>query len=247
MPATTPTDSSRAADTSPVTPNFLQERLAEAASYAVLRRIAPALRHDVAGFMQPVGMLVMVLQRRVHMPDPDMQAISTTVASVSALTKEATTGCINALDWMASHGDTRVGLRGCVDEAAKLLAMELSASGLKIANHLPDDGAEISQRFFRSVLMGALLAFSDQQTVGGTLQVNLDAESGNNSLTSRLMLRLLPGSAGSPPESPDVAPKSRNIEWLDVEAMADSFGVHTARGDGWISLELPPLAVPGFR
>ena len=245
MPTTTPTDSSPAADGHSVAPDFLQERLAEAASYAVLRRIAPALRHDVAGFMQPVGMLVMVLQRRVQMPEPDMQAIAKNVTSVSALAKEATTGCMNALDWMASQGDARVNLRGCVDEAAKLLAMELSASGLEIANHLPADGAEISQRFFRSVLMGALLAFSDQRTVGGTLQVNLDAESGNDSLTSRLMLRLLPGSATSLPESPDAVPRSRHIDWPDVDAMAGSFGVHTARGDGWIRLELPSLSVPG--
>ena len=47
--------------------DVVPDRLAEAACYAVLRRIAPVLRHDVAGFLQPVGMLMTVLQRRVQM------------------------------------------------------------------------------------------------------------------------------------------------------------------------------------
>ena len=124
MPTTLPTDLSRAADAISVIPDALQERLAEAASYAVLRRIAPALRHDVAGFMQPVGMLVMVLQRRVQLPEPDLQAIGKTVASVTALAKEATTGCMNAVDWLASREDIRVPMVAGADEVVRLLALE---------------------------------------------------------------------------------------------------------------------------
>ena len=81
--------------------DVVPDRLAEAACYAVLRRIAPVLRHDVAGFLQPVGMLMTVLQRRVQMPEPDLQAIAKNVASASVLTKEATANCMNAMGWMA--------------------------------------------------------------------------------------------------------------------------------------------------
>jgi hypothetical protein len=239
MSITTTGDSPDGTDARPATSGHLQERLAEAACYAVLRRVAPALRHDVAGVMQPVGMLMMVLQRRVQMPEPDMQAIASNVTSVSALTKEATTGCMNAMGWMALREKTSVGLRSGVDEAIKLLAVELSGRGLRLVNDLPDGGAEIPESYLRSVLMGALLAFCDQATVGGTLQVGFEAGSENGSAPSRLMLRRLPGSVASSPAPADPVRKSRNIDWQDVEAMAGSFGVSVARGDGWMALDLP--------
>ena len=225
----------------------LQERLAEAASYAVLRRIAPVLRHDVAGFMQPVGMLMMVLQRRIQMPEPDMQAITKNVASVSALTKEATAGCMNAMGWMASRDDSGVSLRHSVDEAAKLLAMELSASGLEITNAVSDDALTVPQSFFRGVLMGALLAFCDQRTPGSILRVSVEtgAESGSGDV--RLMLRMLPGNAAAFAASAASAASSatdrkpRSIDWHDVKAMTRSFGARMSRGEGWLSLDLPKL------
>lgn len=220
-------------------PDHLQERLAEAACYAVLRRVAPVLRHDVAGFMQPVGMLMMVLQRRVQMPEPDLQAIAKNVMSVSALTKEATTGCMNAMGWMASREDTNVSLFSGVDEIIKLLAMELSGRGIEIASELADDGAQIPQSFLRSVLVGALLAFCDQRTTGGTLRVCLEAEPGSDCATRGLVLRLQPGVAANSPAAPDAVPKSRSIGWSDIEAMARSFGISMARGDDWLALGLP--------
>jgi hypothetical protein len=241
--STLPTeDSAPAPNTRHGTSDQLQERLAEAASYAVLRRIAPVLRHDIAGFMQPVGMLMMVLQRRVQMPEPDLQAIAKNVASVSALTKEATTGCMNAMGWMASREDNPVNLRGSVDEAAKLLTMELAANGITIANNIAGDAVSIPQSFFRSVLIGALLAFCDQRAAGNALLVSLETGPGGHPETSRLMLHMQPGEASGPSESPAVNRSSRRIDWLDVEAMAGTYGVAISRGEGWLSLNLPRTA-----
>lgn len=215
-------------------PAHLQERLAEAACYAVRSRLAPVLRHDVAGFMQPVGLLMMVLQRRVQAPEPDMQDIIKNMTSLSALAKESTTGCMNAIGWIASRENPSVNLRNSVDEAAALLAMDLFISELEIENALPDDAAVIPQRVFRSVLIGALLAFCDQRTAGGVLQISLETGS-----DLHLMLRMLPGSAARTQSPPDAVPRSRDIAWEDVEAMAQSLGVAMARGEGWLALGLP--------
>jgi len=240
MAMSTPGDSAYQAGTLlPAPAHLLQQRLAEAACYAVLRRVAPALRHDVAGFMQPVGMLMMVLQRRVQMPEPDMPAIVNNVTSVSALTKEAATGCLNAIGWMTLREDTAVGLRPGVDEAIKLLAIELASHGLQIVNDIPDSAAEIPESYLRSVLVGALLAFCDQTTTGGSLQIGLEAGSASGIDCRRVMLRSTPGRADSPPAPVDPVRTSRSIDWQDVEAMAGSFGVAMARGEGWMTLDLP--------
>lgn len=216
----------------------LNDRLAEAACYAVLRRLMPVLRHDVAGAMQPVRMLMMVLERRVHAPEPDMQAITKNVVSVGALTKQATADCINALEWIGSSQDADVSLRSSVDEAIKLLAMELSAHALVLVNGISDDTATAPQSFLRSVFMGALLAFCDQRAAGGILQVTFEAAT-DSQRAHRLELRLMPVEAGKPPAFQDHVRKYRLIDWPDVQAMARSFGVTVTQGDGWLTLDLP--------
>ncbi len=229
-------ESAHGADAPAGLSTHLRERLAEAACYAVLRRVAPVLRHDVAGFMQPVGLLMMVLQRRVQVPEPDMQAIIKNVTSLSALAKESTAGCMNAMGWMASRENPSVNLRSSVDEAAALLAMDLSISALEIANELPDDGVVIPQNVYRSVLVGALLAFCDHATTRGRLHISFEAGSDND---RRLMMRVLATSAANSLTPPDAVPRSRDISWQDVEAMARSFDVPMRRGEGWLALGLP--------
>ena len=222
----------------PSSPEGLNDRLAEAACYAVLRRLMPALRHDVAGTMQPVRMLLMVLERRVQALEPDMQAITKSVISASALTKQATADCINALEWIGSSQDAHVNLRSSVDEAIKLLAMELSAHALALVNGISDNTVTAPQSFLRTVFMGALLAFCDQRAAGGTLQVSFKAATDSHP-AHRLQLRLQPGDAGKPPAFQDLVRKYRLIDWPDVQAMARSFGVTVTQGEGWLILDLP--------
>lgn len=241
--STIPTgDSVRATEALLVTATDGQERLAEAARYAVLQRIAPVLRHDVAGFMQPVGMLMMMLQRRVQMPEPDLQVIAKNVASANALTKEATVGCMKAIDWISNRENTNVSLRSSINEGAALLSMELSSQGLEISNIISDDAAAVPQSFFRSVLVGALLAFCDQRTAGRILEISLETDAENDAAVNRVMLRMRPGDA---PEVPGLTGllgmdrAARRIDWSDVEAMAGSFRVSIVRGDGWLAVALP--------
>ena len=243
MPTTPPTDSSRAAAAPPVTPDFLQERLAEAASYAVLRRIAPALRHDVAGFMQPVGMLVMVLQRRLQMPEPDLQAIAKNVTSVSALAKEATTGCMNAMDWTAPRDDACVSFTAGVDEVVRLLALELSGHGLSATHdmaadmsadmrlNMPANKARVPRRFFRSVLAAALLAWCDQKPGAGVLRIS----GSSDAREAELKLQF---EADGTALQPDAGNPQRRIDWNDVEALARASGATLSMGDDWLRLRL---------
>ncbi len=231
MPTPIPTDSSRAAAAPSVTADFLQARLAEAASYAVLNRIAPALRHDVAGFMQPVGMLVMVLQRRVQMPEPDMQAIVKNVTSVCALAKEASTGCMNVMDWMPAREDASVSLRAGADDVLRLLALELSGRGLSVVNDIAEDNVRVPRRFFRSILASALLAWCDQEPGAGVLRIS--GASDTNDAELKLQFEV-DGTA----LRADTASPQRRIGWDDVQALAHASSATFSRGDGWLRLQL---------
>lgn len=239
MPTTAlaPAHLSSAMDPASHTLEGLNDRLAEAACYAVLRRLMPVLRHDVAGAMQPLRMLLMVLERRVKAPEPDLAAITKNVASLSALTKQATADSIGALEWVGPSQDASVSVRSSVDAAIKLLALELSANGLELINGIADDSAMAPESFLRSVLMGALLAFCDQRAAGSTLQITCAAADSHQ--PGQLRLAMLPDDTCKLPASLDIVRKYRPIDWADVEAMAKSFSVKLARGDGWLTLELP--------
>ena len=220
-------------------PALHQQRLAEAARYAVLQRIAPVLQHDIAGFMQPIGMLTKILQRRVQMAEPDLPEITKNLASVSALVKEASTGCMNVIGWMISGEDKPVSLRSGVSEAIKLLGPELFGTELDLRNAISDEQTSVPQSFLRSVLMGALLAFCDHRSAGNILQVMLETGAKNTNAHHTLVLRMLPGDTVNTPVLGGTNRRSRSIDWQDVQAMADSFNVTMARGEGWLRLGLP--------
>lgn len=220
--------------------DHLANRLAEAARYAVLCRLMPVLRHDVAGAMQPPRMLLMVLQKSLQVSDPDRQAIEKNVAAISALTKQATISCMSALSWIASRDDECVSLRSGVDEAIALLAMEFSVNGMTLDNTIEDD-AKVPQTFLRSVLMGALLAFCDQHAEGGNLRVSFKPDIAEINALGQIQLQLQRplGAANKLPELQNVLCRSRLIQWTDVQAMAEASSVQMTRGDGWLSLGLP--------
>ena len=239
MSTVNPSDLPPASAAASISPDGLADRLAEAARYAVLNRLMPVLRHDVAGALQPIRTLLLVLERRVQRAEPDLEAIAKTVESVSALTKQATVDCMSAWGWMASTEDVHVSLRSSVDEATQLLALELSVNSLSLVNGIADDSATAPQSFLRSVLMGALLAFCDQCVAGGTLQVTFDAATADTQQPGRLQLRMLPGEVEKSPSSVEGGRKYRTIGWPDVAAMAQACGTQMARGDAWLTLDLP--------
>jgi hypothetical protein len=202
----------------------------EAAAYAILRRIGPVLRHEVAGLMQPVRMLVTVLERRANKPEVDQAAIVESISTISMLTKQASVGCMSAFEWIAPPSNASMNLRTGVDELKKLLALEFSASALTLENAIPYDTVAVPQSFVRLVLIGALLAFSDSQRVPSTLRIAIEA--------SALSLSLAPDN-GDEREPTHFDRHQRCIDWADAESLAMSFGLTTERGEGWFRIELP--------
>ena len=72
---------------------LLMDPLADAARYAVPSRMAAVLCHDVAGSMQPVLMVLLVLDRRLQFTELDLAATAKNVKSFDALTKQAFANC----------------------------------------------------------------------------------------------------------------------------------------------------------
>ena len=51
-------------------------RNAEAPRYALLRRLVPAIRHQMAGSFQPVTMMAAIVEKRLLAASPDLPALA---------------------------------------------------------------------------------------------------------------------------------------------------------------------------
>jgi hypothetical protein len=199
---------------------------AEAATYRILRRIAPVLRHEIAGLMQPVRMLLTVIERRMLKPDIDRQAISENISTVGGLASQASKGCLGALDWLVSPSDSLVSLKSSVDELGKLLALEFSERTLTLVNAIDDDELMVKQSVVRTVLIGAMLAFCDEQAAPGKLHISFDKQ---------LHLSVELNTEGGI-KFVDKACHDLYIDWLDVEAIAASANISIIRGNHWLRI-----------
>lgn len=207
-------------------------RSAEAARYAILARLAPSLRHNVAGLLQPVRMLTTVLERRLLKPDFDATEFAANVTALNVVTKEALVGCRAAFDWLDESDNTKIDLRSGIEELRKLLVIYFAESHSQVINQISEYAAAVPQRFVRSVIAGVLLAFCDEQAGHSTLTIILD--SANGLLFTSVLNTNREGRVQS-----DAASPVRLIDWQDIEALASDFDITFDREPGSLRLSLP--------
>ena len=135
--------------------------LEEAARYALLQRLAPALQHHMLGKFQSMGMIVAMMERRLQSAAPDLAIIREECASLRSSSQTALNSIIDLMTWVqpqiASPLKFQAGLRECL----YLLSSELRFRGFVIVNEVPEIDVELTSRALRSVLCATLIALSD--------------------------------------------------------------------------------------
>ena len=86
------------------------EQSAEGPRYALLRRLAPALRHQMAGGFQPVTMMAAIIEKRLQAAAPDLPALARTSKDVRQLAITATRASLDLIGWIAPDPEARVPL-----------------------------------------------------------------------------------------------------------------------------------------
>ena len=208
------------------------DRMAESARYAVLSRLAPMLRHDVAGALQPLGMIAALLQKRLQAAAPEMAAVAKSADTLQILSKEAAATCLGVMGWLVSKGEENVSAQAGAQELLTLMETELFLHGLVGVNDIPVAEAKFARLFFRGVFAAALLALCDCSAGAGSVHVGLRELCG----APGVCLRVAPA-ALTPLAEP--VQRQRRIGWDDVQALAAAAGVAFAQGENWVTLQLP--------
>ena len=188
--------------------------MAEAARYALLRRLAPVLRHNMAGALQPLGMMSAILERHLQKPDPDLAALARQSSQLTKLAREASNNCMGLMTWLSPNTSDLVTLAAGIEEAVGLVMNELMFKGFTVVNQTRDVQTNLPRSLTRNVFVAALMALTDTATAPAN--VVLAAQLADSDLVLTISVQPLQGEL-----LPGGNVSYRNIEWEDVQALAD--------------------------
>jgi len=208
---------------------------AEAARYALLRRLAPSMRHHLVVNLQPIGMIYEVMERRLRAPEPDLAHVHESASKINTFARAALASSLDVIGWLAPDDKVGISVHDGARECAGLLATSLSFRGYALRNEVGGMERQVRRAALRSLLAATLVHTSDHLKPPSEIVLAAVEEDGGVMLT--VTSRQSDGDKGFSNEAP-----YRKIEWRDLQALAAAEGVQLAREGARITLRLPALA-----
>lgn len=215
-----------------LSPSQIGLLVVESARYALLRRLAFAMRHEMVVHFQPIGMVTEVLERRLRAPDPDLNQIQQGIGKIQGFSKQAAQSCLDVITWLAPDPKATVPLEEAIQEIMRLLRSNFSFRGLNLRAELPPLPQPVHRAALRMLLPACLLALGDETPAPADLVIR--AEPGDGEVTIDMRVQRTEGAAGFPGE-----PTYRPLAWHEVEALAGAENLSLERGEGWVRLWSP--------
>ena len=200
---------------------FLTDRLVEAARYALMRRLLPSIRHNIAGSLQPVGMMAAMLERRMQAAAPDLVQLGKSSQALNTLSREAVATSLNLMNWLAPKDNDLVAVNAAIEESLALVTTDLSFRGFSVVNQTSGMQTSLPRGIFRSVFIASLIALTDRAKGAANVVISGGSAGGQ----TRLKILLEPGGRSEVAGMGTHAQAYRSIGWEDVQALASAEGV----------------------
>lgn len=206
---------------------------AEAARYSVLRRLAPALKHDMVVNLQAVAMMAEVLNARLERGLTNPTEFQKGVSKINRLAREAVMTCLDVAAWIEPGEEEGIRLREGVEECVGLLAGNFNFRGFSISQEVPDVEFEVSRESLRNLLSAALITLTDAATAPAEVLIKTEVSAGFAVLTIRCEAR------ESDPDAIPFTVTYRQLEWADVQALAVAEAVELFRTADQVVMRIP--------
>lgn len=206
----------------------------EAARYALLRRVAPTLRHHMAGEFQPLGMMAALLERRVQ--KNELAGVQEQCAGLGQMSRQAAAHCMDLMNWVAPRGPSTLALEAGLAQCVHVLATSLRFRGFALHHISGDVQAQVDGPALRSVLAAALLYLSDSSPEPADLRLQAMRVGAQQ---VQVRITLTPAERTS---QPDHTADYRPLQWADVCALARAEAVELQHGPDGITLQLAAAA-----
>ena len=205
---------------------------AEAARYALLRRLAPSFRHHLVVNLQPIGMIYEVMERRLRAPAPDLAHVQDSATKINSFAKAALSSCLDVVGWLTPDETVTTGVDEGSRECAALLATSLSFRGYALRNEVQPLDGKVRRSAIRNLLSGVLVHCTDDRPAPADLVLSARPEA--DGVVVAVAVRPTQGDKGMAPDA-----NYRKITWADLQALAAAEGVPLAREGDSILLRFP--------
>ncbi len=210
---------------------------AESARYGVLRRLGPALKHDMVVNLQAIAMMAEVLNARLERGSPAPEEFRTSIFKLNRLARDAVANCLKVASWLEPQEDESVRLGAGVEDCIALLASNFNFRGFLVEKQLTDAPFQVSNAALRNLLIASLITLTD--AAGGPCVVSVRADVVDS--IAEIAMHVAPRTDGY--EALPYEPSYRQLDWSDVEALAVAESVQLKREPNTIVLRMP-RAVP---
>jgi hypothetical protein len=204
----------------------------EAARYALLIRLAPAIRHRVVGKLHPIGLIAEALEWQIQDAAPDLKTLRESLARVSSMSRAAMQAFTSEMTWLTREEGGNVTVAEGMEDCLALLHTEFELRGFSIKNEVKAPAVRVSLNAVRNVLAAALIAISDSAPAPATLVLSIELSNTHASLT----ILVHPAEAVSVFET---VAAYRPIAWDDVQALAAAESVELSRRGTRVELRFP--------
>jgi hypothetical protein len=211
--------------------------LVEAARYALLRRLAPALRHGMVGALHPIELIAEAIDRRLQAAVPDLEDAKENLGKIKNLSRSAIHSCTNLASWLAPEDGAVTMLGEGIDECLALLKTDFGMRGFEVRNEAREIGVDVSRAALRNVLTAALITASD--TAPRPADLVLTAELAQGQAVLSILVRSADGVAGFVNAAP-----YRRLEWSDVGALAQAESVDLLHQGDRVTMRYPVADIP---
>ena len=236
------TQASSSAASSPSAGGRRPRTSAEAARYGVLRRIAPALKHDMVVNLQAVAMMAEVLNARLERGVPSPAEFEASVSKMNRLAREGVAACLKVAAWISPSEDETVRLHEGVDDCVALLRSSFNFRGCSLANEVPESEFEVSRVALRHLVAASLLSLADAAGGPSELVITAEISPGFAVLTIRCAART---DDGLGVDAIAAEPGYRAVDWADVQALALADGIELFRTQDQIAMRIPRMVASG--
>ena len=208
--------------------------LVESARYALLRRLAFSIRHQMVAHLQPIGMVTELLERRLRAPSPDLVQVHDSVAKINGLSKAAAQDTLDVITWMAPEpGATAPPGAGGQDTVTPPRG-HFTLRGFSLRGEVQEQPQPVGRAAARMLLPAALLALTD--TLEGPADVVIETRLGEDVVIVDLTVRRTQADGTFENQL-----SYRAIQWHEVNALAGAEDVQLAYGEERATLTFPIL------
>jgi len=199
-----------------------ERRRVEAARYALLRRLALAMRHHMVVHLQPMGMITELMERRLQSGKAELPYIHDSMGRIHGLARASVDSCLDVVTWLAPVPGATVALDTGVQECLDLLRSNFSFRGFPLANTPGGARADVSKSAVRHVLPAVLLALTDRAPAPADVRIETQPAAAGGLITVEVTPKA--GDPGFPGNHP-----YRLLDWQEAEILGRAEGIAVLR------------------